>query len=436
MSFSEIREAVSQWLQDLGLSSLVITLMAAAAATFLFLIALKVNGIVFRRIHTVLERWQKTRIRPIRYQQQEILSAEEITKLVQGSFKTLKILFVVFLFSVYLTVVIALFPFTQHIAVYVIEQLLSGVAAVGVAFLEYLPRLIQIVVVIVIARYLIRLAELVFNGIRSERIRFRGFFPDWARPTYKITRVLIIALAAVAIIPLMPGSSSPAFKGISIFLGALLSLGSTGAVANLVAGTIITYMRSFQAGDFVQIADTKGQVIKRTMFVTKVKTPKNVVIAIPNSLVMANHIVNYSELAKNLGVILHTSVTIGYDVPWPQVHELLIAAAKKTGRVAGEPEPFVLQTSLDDFYVSYELNIHTEDPNKMTAIYSELHANIQDAFNQAGIEIMSPHYSALRDGNRAAIPDDYLPKNYRTPAIRVHPLEKILPGLGRKPEES
>lgn len=436
MSFSEIQDVVSKWLDGFGIGSLAISLIAALGATLLLLIFLKISKLIFRRVHTSLEKWQETRIRPLRYQQQEILSAEEITRLIQGSVRVLKLLVVVLLFVSYLTIVIALFPFTQHIAFYLIQQVITAFAVAGASLLEYLPKLIQIVVVVVIARYLIRLAELVFNGIRSERIHIRGFFPDWATPTFKIVRVLLIALAAVVIIPLMPGASSPAFKGVSIFLGAPLSLGSSGAVANLVAGTVITYMRSFQAGDWVRIADTQGQIIKRTMFVTKIKSPKNVIISVPNAMVLANHIVNYSELAKNPGVILHTSITIGYDVPWRQVHELLIAAAKVTERVAEAPDPFVRQTALDDFYVSYELNVYTQDPNKMPAIYSELHAKIQDAFNEAGVEIMSPHYSALRDGNRTALPDDYLPKDYQTPAIRIHPLEKILPSPGPRKDDS
>jgi small-conductance mechanosensitive channel len=435
MSYSEIRESISQWFQGLGLSTIVISLIAAAAATVLFLVALKTTGIVFRRIHAVLDRWQQTRVRPLRYQQQEILSAEEITRLIQGTFKALKTVVMIVLFAIFLMVLIALLPFTQHIAVSTFELVFDAFIQAGEALLAYIPELIQILVIVFFARYLIKLAELVFNGIETERIRVRGFFPDWARPTFKITRMLMIALAAVVIIPLLPGASSPAFKGVSIFLGALLSLGSTGAVSNLVSGTVITYMRSFQPGDFVRIADTKGQVIKRTMFVTKLKSPKNVIIAIPNSMILANHIVNYSELAKNRGVILHTAITIGYDVPWRQVHDLLISSAAKTERIAEDPAPFVLQTALNDFYVTYELNAYTEDPIRMSVIYSDLHAHIQDAFNDAGLEIMSPHYSALRDGNRTAIPDDYLPKDYRTPAIRLNPLDKILPGSGSRGDE-
>lgn len=430
MPFSEIRDSASAWFNGLGLSGLVLSALAVVAATVVLLVTLRIKKFVVGRITVRFDTWKDTRIHALQVQQQELLSAHEIAALLSGTLRAISILITVLLIFAYLTIVVALFPVTQHIAAAVVAFILGILQSAGRAFLDYLPKLFQIAVILVIAYYLVRLAGLVFNGIQTERIKVRKFYPDWAEPTYKIVKFALIALSAVAIIPLLPGASSPAFRGVSIFLGALVSLGSSGVVANVVAGTVSTYMRAFQAGDWVRIADTEGTVIKRTTFVTKIATPKNVIVSVPNAMVMANHIFNYSELAKARGLILHTTITIGYDVPWKQVHELLISAARKTERVEEKPEPFVRQTSLDDFYVSYQLNAYTTSPNRMVATYSALHANIQDAFNEAGVEIMSPHYSALRDGNRMAVPDDDLPKNYQTPAIRIHPLEKILPGLG------
>jgi small-conductance mechanosensitive channel len=162
-------------------------------------------------------------------------------------------------------------------------------------------------------------------------------------------------------------------------------------------------------GDRVQIADTVGDVVDRTLLVTRVRTIKNVVITIPNGLVLNNHIINFSSSAQEMGLILNTGVTIGYDVPWRQVHMLLIEAARATEHILEEPEPFVFQTSLNDYYVSYELNAYTQVPEEMAATYSELHQNIQDYFNTAGVEIMSPAYSAWRDGNASTIPVDHQP---------------------------
>ncbi len=178
-------------------------------------------------------------------------------------------------------------------------------------------------------------------------------------------------------------------------------------------------------GDRVKIADAVGDVVGKTLLVTRVRTIKNVDIAIPNALVLSSHIVNYSRAARAEGVILHTSVTIGYNSQWRQIHELLIAAAKKTADVIDEPAPFVLQTSLDDFYVTYELNVYTRNPWRMAVIYSDLHLNIQDTFNEAGVEIMSPHFASIRDGNAQATPETYLPENYEAPEFRILP--RILP---------
>jgi small-conductance mechanosensitive channel len=227
-----------------------------------------------------------------------------------------------------------------------------------------------------------------------------------------------LAATAVVIFP-FPGSNSPAFRGISVFLGVLLSLGSTSAVAHGVAGTILTYMRSFSVGDFVKIGDAVGEVVEKTLLVTRVCTQKREIVTIPNGSVLGGVVVNYSAEARKGGVIFYTKVSIGYNAPWRKVHELMISAALSTRDILESPEPFVLQSSLDDFYVSYELNAFTNHPENMQRIYSDLHQNIQDKFNEGGTEINSPHYTSLRDGNRVAMPDEYVPKEYKEPAFGV-----------------
>ncbi len=211
---------------------------------------------------------------------------------------------------------------------------------------------------------------------------------------------MIIVFTLIVVYPYLPGSESEAFKGISKFLGVLFSLGSTSIIANMVAGVILTYMYAFKTGDRIKIGETSGEVIEKTLLVTRLKTIKNVVVTIPNSSVLSSHIINYSLLASDTGLILHTSVTIGYDVPWRDVHNALLEAAARCGEnIRKEPAPFVLQTALNDYYVAYELNVYTERADRMAAIYSDLHCNIQDVFNEKGIEILSPAYSAIRDGN-------------------------------------
>ncbi len=178
-------------------------------------------------------------------------------------------------------------------------------------------------------------------------------------------------------------------------------------------------MRAFQLGDRVKIGDTLGDIVEKTLLVTRVRTRHNEIITIPNSTIMNSNTINYSSEARNSGLIMKTTVTIGYDVPWRKVHEMLLEAAKRTNFVLDDPKPFVLQTSLDDFYVSYELNIFTREANAQAMVYSDLHQNIQDTFNEHGVEIMSPHYRAARDGNLTTIPADYLPSDYVVPSFSV-----------------
>jgi small-conductance mechanosensitive channel len=251
-----------------------------------------------------------------------------------------------------------------------------------------------------------------------------GFDRDWGAPTAKLVRLLIIAASAVFMFPYLPGSNSPAFRGISVFLGVLLSLGSTSAVSHGVAGTILTYMRAFSVGDFVKIGDTIGVVVERKLLVTRIRTQKNEIVTVPNGSVLGGMVMNFSGEARKNGVIFYTSVSIGYNAPWRRVHELLIAAALSTRDVLETPRPFVLQSNLDDFYVSYELNAFTAHPENMQYIYSDLHQNIPDQFNEAGIEINSPHYTTLRDGNRTAIPDEYIPASYKEPAFGIRQVEE------------
>jgi len=233
-----------------------------------------------------------------------------------------------------------------------------------------------------------------------------GFYPDWSRPTLNIVRILVIAFSFIVIFPYLPGSDSPIFQGVSVFLGLLLSLGSSSAISNLVAGLVITYMRPFRIGDRVKIGDISGDVVQKTVLVTRIRTIENEDITVPNSAILSGHTINYSTAAREAGLILHTSVTIGYSVPWRPVLELLLSAAQITPLILLDDShrPFVVQTALHDFYIEYQLNVYTQDSHKTLMTYSNLHQNIQDKFAEAGIEIMSPHFRAVRNGDDAELP--------------------------------
>ena len=238
--------------------------------------------------------------------------------------------------------------------------------------------------------------KIFFLGIERETVKIHGFYPEWAKSTYRIISFLVIAFSVVVAFPYVPGSDSLAFKGVSVFVGLLFSLGAQSAVSNVIAGFALTYRRAFLVGDRVKIADFTGDVVETRLQVTTLRTNKNEEIVVPNSMIVNSHVINYSARAREKGLILHTAITIGYDTPWRQVHAMLLMAAGKTSGLLAKPEPFVLQTSLDDFYVAYELNVYTDKPQRMASFYSELHQNILDVFNEYGVQIMSPNYVADR----------------------------------------
>ena len=331
----------------------------------------------------------------------------------------LRWVFILALLETYLTVTLGFYSATREISLTATRWILTQLETLAKSAVDYLPNLLVIAVIAVVTRYIVGLIRLIFAQIGKGDIKVRGFYPDWAEPTEKLIRVMVMILALIVGFPYLPGARSPAFRGISIFVGVLLSLGSSSAVANAIAGIILTYMRSFLIGDWVQIGDTMGEVIEKNMLVTRLLTPKAEIITIPNATVMSGSVKNYSTEAKKAGVIFYTAVTIGYDAPWRTVHQLLLSAALATEHVLREPAPFVLQRALDDFYVTYELNAYTDTPREVLNIYSDLHLNIQDRFNEAGVEICSPHFSSLRDGNTIAIPENYIKPDYKAPGFRI-----------------
>ena len=367
-------------------------------------------------LETNKTRWFKN----LAYKDYVFLNEEQQNKAVLTMFNLLR--WVIYLLLLYfaLSLIFSIFPFTRGWADKLIGLIISPVKKVLIAVVSYFPNLFSIIVIVIIMRYFIRLVKYIFSEIDDEKLSIPGFHPDWAMPTYSIVRILLYAFMFVLIFPFLPGSNSAIFKGVSVFIGVLFSLGSSSAISNMVAGLVITYMRPFKIGDRIKIGDVTGDVIEKSLLVTRVRTPKNEEITIPNSSVLSGNTTNYTTMAKADGLIIYTTVTIGYDVPWRDMHKALIAAADRTSSLLKEPKPFVLQTSLDDFYVSYQLNAYTHDASAQARIYSELHQNIQDCCNEAGIEIMSPHYRAARDGNTSTIPAGYLPEDYKTPGFNVN----------------
>jgi small-conductance mechanosensitive channel len=413
-----IRDAIRQARQQHSSQFLIRAAIYAVLtlAFYLLLVWLAVRGA--RWLLQVLQS-STQRMKGIRIQQSQILAGERIAAIVMTFVRLLRVVLVLFFTWIFFATEFNYFPWTREHGIRLLSYISTPAKFVVLAFLNYLPNLFYIAVIVAVMYYVIKFIRVLAGEVERENIRIPGFYAEWAQPTYKMVRFLLCAFTAVVIYPYLPGENSPAFKGVGIFIGVLISLGSTSAVANVVAGIILIYARGFHVGDWVKIGDNTGQVTAQTMLATHVKTIKNEEVIIPNSVILSSYVTNYSLLAQNNGLILHTSVTVGYDAPWRKIHELLIEAALKTKYVLKNPAPFVLQKALENSYVEYEINAYTDKPLEMVFIYSELHANIQDCFYAAGVEIMSPVYHALRDGNRTAIPAEFLPSGYRPRGFHI-----------------
>jgi small-conductance mechanosensitive channel len=372
-----------------------------------------------RLLRRGLDRWLAGQHGALRLRGVELLTADQFWRAMERTLKVVRLVLVLLAADLYLTYVLGLFPWTRALSSMLLGYLLTPIEAAATAFVSYLPNLLFVVVIGAIFYAAIRLVGLFFDLVRQRRIVLANFPPEWADPTNKIVRVLLIAFGIVVAFPYLPASDSPAFAGVSVFMGILISLASSSALSNMIAGIVLTYTGAFRLGDRVKVGDSFGDIIETSLLATRVRTIKNEDVTIPNSIVLGTSTINYSRCAPTLGLILHTSVTIGYDSPWRQIHDLLIEAAVATPGILGEPRPFVWQTALNDFHVTYEINAYTDTPRQMIDIYAALHAKIQDAFAAAGVEIMSPSYTSLRDGNIVALPEPARPPGYRAPAFRV-----------------
>lgn len=363
---------------------------------------------LFRKLKARILRLKDTKIKPVSIQGYELLDTQKQANLLVflASVGRYILMALQLLFTVPLIFII--FPQTEGLAYRLLGYIWNPIRGIFVSIVDYIPKLFTIIVIWYAVKYLVRLVLYLAREVEAGRLKFNGFYPDWAMPTFHIIRFLLYAFMIAMIYPYLPGASSGVFQGISVFVGLIVSLGSSTVIGNIIAGLVITYMRPFKMGDRIKLNDTIGNIIEKTPLVTRIRTPKNEVVTVPNSFIMSSHTVNYSTSAREYGLIIHTEVSIGYDIPWRRVNPLLIEAALNTPGVVDDPRPFVLETSLSDWYPVYQINAYIKDANRMSQIYSDLYQNIQDKFNEAGIEIMSPHYMAVRDGNETTTPKDDL----------------------------
>jgi small-conductance mechanosensitive channel len=351
----------------------------------------------FRRLNNYLEGRVKLHMQKLEERSQRIFQGGQLWGILHSALGMLRGLVVIFIIYIFANFALSLFPQTRYSAQRLFQFVVGPLSRIVNALIDFIPDFLFLVVVFLIMRYALKLARGMFAAIDKKRLQIKGFEADWAWPTYRIVRMGIIVFALVIAYPFIPGSDSAAFKGVSVLLGVLFSLGSTSVISNVIAGYTMTYRRAFRIGDRVKIGDTVGDVAEMRILVTHLKTPKNEEVVIPNSTILNGEVTNYSTMARDQGLILHTTVGIGYDVPWRQVEAMMLLAAEKTEGLLKEPQPFIRQKSLGDYAVNYELNAYCDNASQMVELYTKMHRNIQDVFNENGVQIMSPAYKADPD---------------------------------------
>ena len=388
------------------IESLILDVVRFAGSTAVFVVLLIGLGRGFRATISALETWRQ-RSSGIRFQGAILLSPDQVTSAAELAVRVLRFALVVLLLLLYIPLVLSSIPATAHLADRVIPLVKRPVAAAGRAVLGYLPNLIMLVLLAVVFRWILRVLRIFRDAVKAGNVKLGGFDPAWADQTYRLLHMLLFFFAIVVMYPLLPGSQSAVFKGVSVFAGAVATFGLRSTVANLMSGLVLTYNGTFKTGDRVRIGGTTGDVQELGAFVTQIRSLNNESVVIPNAVIMGGEIVNLSRASTLGGLKLRIQVGIGYDTPWQQVYELLVGAAKKTANVKSDPAPNVLQSSLDDYAVTYTLVVTQEDPKKLPATRTELAENIQDAFNEAGLEIMTPAVRAIRNSLDPAIPPKY-----------------------------
>ena len=413
----KIREVIQSYRHDRSSSRIKKNIMLALAQTAALFVILVAFLWIFRRLDKLIERSFKRRVKKIEAKSMRLVQSEQLWRVLRTLLSIIKALLILIVIYFFLTLVLNLFPWTRYISGRLLELVLNPLKTMGMSILDYLPSLFFLVILLLFTRYILKLTYSFFDAVNRQSLRLQRFEADWAWPTYRIARIVIIIFAVVIAYPYIPGSSSEAFKGISLFLGVLLSLGSTSVISNVIAGYTMTYRRAFKVGDKVKIGETIGEVTEIRLLVTNLRSLKNEKIVMPNSTILNSEVINYSTLAREQGLILHTSVGIGYEVPWRQVEAILLEAADRTDGLLKKPAPFVLQKALTDFSVTYEINVYCDDDSGIARKYTALHRNIQDVFNENNVQIMTPNYIADTPEPKVVPPDSW----YAAPATKPEP---------------
>jgi small-conductance mechanosensitive channel len=389
---ARIVEAIAAWRGDRAPALLARHAVYALGAILALLVAAALGRAIVRRLRAAFARRYEARIRDLAIQSFQIVRGRQLWRLLDGLLNFAWA--AAFLAASYATLryVLSLFPWTRAAGNGLSSTVLEPLRSMTTGVVAALPRLVFLAIVFVVTRYVLKLARLFFEGVAAGTVKLQTFDAEWALPTYRLLRLFVVAFAVVIAYPYVPGSHSAAFKGVSLFVGVVFSLGSSSLIGNLIAGYSMTYRRAFRIGDRVKIGDHLGEVVQMRLLMTHLRTPKNEEVVVPNSTILNAEVVNFSSMARERGLILHSTVGIGYETPWRQVEALLLEAARRTPGLMPDPPPFVREKSLGDFCVTYEINVHSDAPQRMEHLYAELHRNILDVFNEYGVQIMTPAY--------------------------------------------
>ena len=403
---TKIRQMHDDYGLQMKLWRVFFALLLIAAQVFLIILTNR----LYRRYKFTITRKVYSKLKPISIRGYEFLDRHREGIAVITLFNISRFAVIFLQLFVTLPLLFSIFPETEKMTITVLGYIWNPFKDLLVSFIAYLPNLFKIGVIFFCFRYIVRGIKFLADEIENDHLKVNGFYADWAAPTYYILRALLYSLMFVMIWPLLPNSNSEIFQGVSVFIGIIISLGSTSIIGNIMAGMVLTYMRPFRIGDYIKVGDTVGEVIEKTVLVTRIRTRKNEVITIQNSNLLGSQTSNYTVAAKSYGLIVHTSVTIGYDVPWQQIKKVMEQAALDTPGILHDPKPFMMTTALNDFYVEYEINAYTDDSEHLSRIYSDLHQNLLRCFFEDGIEIMSPHIYARRDGIDVQMPSEFIEK--------------------------
>jgi small-conductance mechanosensitive channel len=400
VDLSRIAEAINAYRHDREPRLLARHALYALGATLAFVIGIVLGRRALRQLHTAFGMRYGQRIRGVEIQSFELIRADQLRRLLTGLENVFSITALVVAAYLWLHFVLSLFPWTRGVASDLSSALVESFQTIAAGVVHVIPDVVFLVILALATRYVLTLIRLFFGAVDSGTITLGDFDPQWAKPTYRLVQIAVVAFALVVAYPYIPGSGSDAFKGVSIFIGVLVSLGSTSLIGNIMAGYTLMYRRVFKPGDRVRIGDHLGDVERSSAMATYLRTPKNEMLVVPNSKILAEEVLNYSTLARRQGLILHTTVGVGYDAPWRQVEAMLLEAAARSPGVLREPKPFILQKTLGDFAVTYELNAYSDQPHAMGMVYTQLHQNILDVFNEYGVQIMTPAYESDPDSTK------------------------------------